>query len=100
MISGEQAAALQNRGRQTRSVLPVGLISLLKRKHDERSSSGRRLRSTVTGLDDYPFEIRSLSYEDGGGYLISYPDFRWCITEGETVEQALANGRDKLQTAI
>jgi antitoxin HicB len=24
---------------------------------------------------DYPFEIRPLSASEGGGYLISYPDF-------------------------
>ena len=36
-------------------------------------------------LEKYPFEIRKLSKEDGGGYLISYPDFKECISDGETI---------------
>lgn len=46
---------------------------------------------------DYPFEIRPLSPDDGGGYLISYPDFGACTSDGETVEQALRNGQKALR---
>jgi antitoxin HicB len=49
---------------------------------------------------DYPFEIRPLSTEEGGGFLISYPDFAECLSDGETVEEALANGRDALAATI
>lgn len=49
---------------------------------------------------DYPFEIRPLSEEDGGGFLISFPDFAECISDGETVAQALDNGRDALKATI
>ena len=38
---------------------------------------------------DYPFEIRPLLAEEGGGFLIAYPDFSDCIFDAETVEQAL-----------
>lgn len=48
----------------------------------------------------YPFEIRPLSEEDGGGFLISFPDFAECISDGETVAQALDNGRDALKATI
>ena len=51
-------------------------------------------------LDDYPFEIRPLSSEEGGGFLISYPDFSECISDGETVEEALSNGKDALKSTI
>jgi len=51
-------------------------------------------------LDDYPFEIRPLDQDDGGGYLISYPDFNVCISDGQTVQQAIANGRQALAGAI
>lgn len=51
-------------------------------------------------LDDYPFEIHPLPEDDGGGYLISYPDFNVCISDGETVQEAIANGRDALQGTI
>lgn len=49
---------------------------------------------------DYPFEIRPLSPEEGGGFLISYPDFAECLSDGETVDEALANGRDALAATI
>ena len=51
-------------------------------------------------LTDYPFEIKPLSSEDGGGFLISYPDFAECISDGETVDEAIANGADALQATI
>ena len=49
---------------------------------------------------NYPFEIRPLSAEEGGGFLISYPDFSECLSDGETVEEALLNGKDALKATI
>ena len=49
---------------------------------------------------DYPFEIRPLSAEEGGGFLISYPDFSDCISDGETVEEALSNGKHALKATV
>ena len=49
---------------------------------------------------DYPFEVRPLSAEEGGGFLISYPDFSDCISDGETIDEALANGKDALKSTI
>lgn len=51
-------------------------------------------------LADYPFEIRPLSMEEGGGFLISYPDFSDCIADGETVEEVIKNGADALKATI
>jgi antitoxin HicB len=51
-------------------------------------------------LSDYPFEIRPLTAAEGGGFLVSYPDFSECISDGETVEEAIANGRDALAATI
>ena len=51
-------------------------------------------------LNQYPFEIRPLSKEDGGGFLISFLDFSECISDGETPEEALQNGLDALQETI
>ena len=42
---------------------------------------------------DFPFEIRPLLAEEGGGFLIAYPDFSNCISNGETVEQAMLQAR-------
>lgn len=43
---------------------------------------------------DYPFTIHHLSEEDGGGYLIEFPDLPGCLSDGETIEQAIQNGLD------
>ena len=43
---------------------------------------------------DYPFAIRPLTRDEGGGYLIEYPDLPGCISDGDTVEEAIINGQD------
>lgn len=48
----------------------------------------------------YPFEIIPLTEEEGGGYLISFPDFNECISDGETPEEAIKNGFSALQETI
>ena len=54
----------------------------------------------MSKLTDYPFEVRPLSAEEGGGFLISFPDFAECISDGETVDEAMENGRDALKATI
>ncbi len=44
--------------------------------------------------EDYPFEIQPLSQDDGGGYLVIFPDLPGCISDGDTPEEALYNGLD------
>ena len=51
-------------------------------------------------LSKYPFEIRPLSKEEGGGYMISFTDFSECISDGETIAEAIENGMDALQETI
>ena len=53
-------------------------------KHKSRSS-------------DYPFTVRPLTEEEGGGYLIEFPDLPGCISDGETPEEAIRNGEDALR---
>lgn len=45
----------------------------------------------------FPFEayahvIEPLSDEDGGGYLITFPDLPGCMADGETLEETMLNG--------
>ncbi|MBF0461682.1 MAG: type II toxin-antitoxin system HicB family antitoxin [Magnetococcales bacterium] len=54
----------------------------------------------MASLEDYPFEIRRMAPDEGTGYWINFPDFNTCISDGETVEEAIINGRDALQCAI
>jgi antitoxin HicB len=49
---------------------------------------------------DYPFEMRPLSEEEGGGWLIAFPDLPGCISDGETPEEAIVNGRDALEAWV
>jgi len=57
-------------------------------------------RSEDSELEDSPFAIRPLATEDGGGYPIEFPDVPGCISDGETPEEAIANGRDALKSAL
>ena len=45
---------------------------------------------------DYPIELRPLSEEEGGGWLITFPDLPGCMSDGETPEEAMQNGQDAL----
>ena len=43
---------------------------------------------------EYPLEIRPLAKDEGGGWLITYSELPGCMSDGETPEEAIANGRD------
>ena len=51
-------------------------------------------------VKEYPFDLRPLGNEEGGGYLVSFPDFNECIADGETVEEAIADGYKALAAVI
>jgi antitoxin HicB len=44
--------------------------------------------------ENYPFEMLPLSAEDGGGFLVIFPDLPGCLSDGDTPEEALHNGFD------
>lgn len=46
---------------------------------------------------EYPFSVRPLSPEEGGGFVIEFPDLPGCMSDGETVEQAIINGKDAVE---
>jgi antitoxin HicB len=56
--------------------------------------------SDLVQIDKYPFTIRPLSSDEGGGYLIEYPDLPGCHSDGETPEQAIVNGRDAVRSYL
>src|SRR3989304_4913189 len=45
----------------------------------------------------YPHTIRPLTVEEGCGYLIEFPDLPGCISDGETIEEAIRNGHDAVR---
>jgi antitoxin HicB len=56
--------------------------------------------STNRNTDDYRITIRPLSKDEGGGYLVEYPEIPGCMSDGETTEEALANGREVLRDCL
>jgi antitoxin HicB len=71
--------------RNQRAKAPAGTIAR------ERAAHYR------VGGDDYPFTVRPLAADEGGGYLIEFPDLPGCISDGETLEEAITNGMDAKQ---
>ena len=51
-------------------------------------------------LDEYRFTVRPLSVQEGGGYLVEYPDIPGCMSDGETIAEAIANGREALRDCL
>ncbi len=51
-------------------------------------------------LDEYQFTVRPLSADEGGGYLVEYPDIPGCMSDGETIKEAIANGREALRDCL
>ena len=54
----------------------------------------------MTSNFDYPFELRPLEKEEGGGWLIVFPDLPGCMSDGGTPEEAIAHGRDAVAAWI
>jgi len=53
----------------------------------------------------YPFNayahvVEPLTQEDGGGYLITFPDLPGCMSDGESEAEALTNARDAFSAWI
>ena len=44
------------------------------------------------------FEMRPLGQEEGGGYLIEFPEYPGCVADGETPEEAMVEGADALES--
>jgi antitoxin HicB len=49
---------------------------------------------------DYPFQVRPLPEEEGGGYLIEFTDLPGCLSDGETIEEAVTNGADAVRSWV
>jgi len=51
-------------------------------------------------LDEYQFTVRRLTKDEGGGYLVEYPDIPGCMSDGETIEEAISHGREALRDCL
>lgn len=43
---------------------------------------------------EYPFIVRPLPKEEGGGYVVEFPDLPNCIGTGDTIEEAIKMAQD------
>jgi antitoxin HicB len=50
--------------------------------------------------DTYRVTVRPLSKDEGGGFLAEYPEIPGCMSDGETIEEAIANGREALRDSL
>ena len=48
----------------------------------------------------YPFITSVLPEAEGGGYLIEYPDLPGCMSDGETIQEAIENGKDAVRSWV
>ncbi len=53
-----------------------------------------------SNLDQYQFTVRPLSKVEGAGYLVEYPDIPGCMSDGDTIAEAIANGRVTLRDCL
>ncbi len=49
---------------------------------------------------EYPLNIRPLTKEEGGGYLVEAPDLPGCMADGETIEEAMLEIHDAISSWI
>ncbi len=46
---------------------------------------------------EYPFSIRHLTDEEGGGYFIEFPDLPSCCSDGDNIAEAVENGQNAVR---
>src|SRR6266849_3418237 len=94
--SRDVSSSRRGRSRSSGEADQVGLHQKIRRPDRQDS----QIRVTKQLLEQYPFQVRLLSEDDGGGYLIEFPDIPGCMADGETPEEAIVNGRDALKCCL
>ena len=47
---------------------------------------------------EYPITLRPLTVEEGGGWLVEFPDLPGCVADGETPEEAVREAEDAMRS--
>lgn len=55
------------------------------------------MRPAAPKFENYSFKVEPLKKEDGGGFVITFPDLPGCMSDGATYEEAIENGREAFQ---
>ena len=45
-------------------------------------------------FEDYSINISPLPADDGGGFLVTFPDLPGCMADGQTIEEAISEAHD------
>ncbi len=45
-------------------------------------------------FEDYSINISPLPADDGGGFLVSFPDLPGCMADGQTIDEAISEAHD------
>lgn len=45
-------------------------------------------------FEDYPVNISPIPADEGGGYMVSFPDLPGCMADGNTIDEAIIDARD------
>jgi predicted RNase H-like HicB family nuclease len=51
-------------------------------------------------VNRYVVVLKPTKYDDEVGYTVNVPSLRGCVTEGDTVEQAIANAREAIAAYV
>ncbi|CCE01575.1 type II toxin-antitoxin system HicB family antitoxin [Bradyrhizobium sp. STM 3809] len=54
----------------------------------------------MSDVDAYQYEVSELGADDGGGFVVTFPDCPGVVGVGETTRQAVADGRQALFAAL
>ncbi len=45
-------------------------------------------------FEDYSISLSPIPEDEGGGYMVTFPDLPGCLADGDTAEEAIAEARD------
>ena len=54
----------------------------------------------TTSLAGYPCAVRHLTTDEGGGYLITFPDLPGCMSDGDTLAEAKRNATEAVTSYL
>jgi antitoxin HicB len=54
---------------------------------------GQRENQTMSDPAAYRYDVASLPAEEGGGYIVTFPDIPGCLGAGDTPEEAIEDGQ-------
>lgn len=60
-------------------------------KHSKRQQI--MIDNTIEG---YPYILKTLSNEEGGGFLIEFPDLPGCMSDGDNITEVFKNAKEVL----